>query len=256
MTVLSSTSSVRPWRKTEMSREPSGSLTPPAREPATGELGLDLHLHDLEALLGELEQADEAVLGQLVLDEAEDARRRAHRLLDPEQLEVLLVPRVVHARDRLRDAVALLADLCDHEVVLVVARDREQELRGARDARALEDADLGRVAAHDDRAELVLEEREAVGALLDHRHLVTHLEQRARAVRPDLPAPGDDDVHQAASVGRRRLRLHRLEEHARSPSASGTRCSAPARRRTSRGRGRGRGRRRCGCRSASGGPGR
>ena len=154
ITVLSSTSSVRPCRKTEISRDPSGSLTPPDARPGDGRVRLDLHLDDLEALLRELEQAHEAVLGKLVLDEAEDARRRTDGLLDPEQLEVLLVARVVHARDRLGDLVALLADLRDHEVVLVVARDREQELRRAGDARALEHADLRRVAAHHDRAEL------------------------------------------------------------------------------------------------------
>ena len=88
MTVLGSTSSVRPWRKTEMSREPSGSPSPP--DPRAGDRGvaLDLHLDDLEPLLLELEQAHEAVLRNLVLDEAEDARRRADRLRDPEQVEV------------------------------------------------------------------------------------------------------------------------------------------------------------------------
>ena len=34
--------------------------------------------------------------------------------------------------------------------------------------------------------------------LLDQRHLVAHLEERARDVRADLPPAGDDDVHQAA----------------------------------------------------------
>ena len=53
---------------------------------------------------------------------------------DPEQVEVLLVARVVHARDDLRHAVALAGELADDQVVLVVAGDREDELRRARDA--------------------------------------------------------------------------------------------------------------------------
>ena len=111
----------------------------------------------------------------------------------------------------LRDAVALLADLRDDEVVLVVARDREQELRRTRDARALEHADLSRVAPHHHRAELLLETGEPVRALLDQRDLVAHLEQRTRDVRADLPSAGDDDVHQPA-CGAGDAGLHRLEK--------------------------------------------
>ncbi len=122
-------------------REPAGLLA--GRRRAT----LDLYLDDDEPLLLQLEQSHEAVLGHLVLDEPEDARRRAERLRDPEQVEVLLVARVVHARDRLAHAVALLRDLRDDEVVLVVARHREQELGRTCDSGALEHCDLGRVAA-------------------------------------------------------------------------------------------------------------
>ena len=49
-----------------------------------------------------------------------------------------------------------------------------------------------------DRAELLLETREPIGPLLDHRELVPHLEQRARHVRSDLATSGDDDVHHAS----------------------------------------------------------
>ncbi len=66
---------------------------------------------------------------------------------------------------------------------------------------SLEHADLGGVAAHHDRPELLLEPREAIGALLDERDLVAHLEQRAGRVRAHLPAARDDDVHQTASCG-------------------------------------------------------
>ena len=45
--------------------------------PRCGRASLDLHLDDHEALLLQLEEPDEAVLGDLVLDETEDARRRS-----------------------------------------------------------------------------------------------------------------------------------------------------------------------------------
>ena len=141
------------------------------------------------------------MLGHLVLDEAEDPGRGADGLRDPEQVEVLLVPRVVHPRDHLRHPVALLGDLRDHEVVLVVSRHGEHDVGRTVDPRALEHVDLGRVAAQRHRAELLLEQLEAVAALLDERHLVSHVEQRRGDVRPDLAAAGDDQVHQAASTG-------------------------------------------------------
>ena len=101
----------------------------------------------------------------------------------------------------LRDAVPLLADLGDHEVVLVIACHGEQQLGRSADPGSLEDADLRRVAPHDDRTELLLEPGEAVGTLLDQRQLVAHLEEGPRDVGPDLPAAGDDDVHQVARAG-------------------------------------------------------
>ena len=82
---------------------------PQAADPLPGDRGVpvDLELDDLEVLLAQLEQVHDSVLRHLVLDEAEHVRGRADGLLDPEQVEVLLVARVVHARDHLRDAVAL-----------------------------------------------------------------------------------------------------------------------------------------------------
>ena len=168
---------------------------------------------------------------------------------------MLLVARIVHARDRLAHAVALLRDLRDHEVVLVVARHGEQELGRSRDPGPLEDRDLRRVAADHDRPELLLESCEPIRALLDHRHLVAEVEQRARHVRADLPAAGDDRVHQAALAGGVAARTVSRSDR-RSRSASGRRCSSRDRRRASRAPGRGCGRRRCRCRSASGAPGR
>ena len=89
---------------TEIRRAPSGRRSPATRLPAAGESRVDLELDDLEVLLAQLEQVDEPVLGHLVLDEAEDVRGRADGLGDPEQVEVLLVARVVDARDHLRHA--------------------------------------------------------------------------------------------------------------------------------------------------------
>ena len=127
-TVESSASSERPLRITEISREPAGSEP---GEPLAGRrrVAVDLELDDLEVLLAELEQVDDPVLGHLVLDEAEDVRGGADGLRDPEQVEVLLVARVVDARDDLRDAVALARELADDQVVLVVAGHGEDELR-------------------------------------------------------------------------------------------------------------------------------
>ena len=174
----------------------------PARLLARGGRStFDLDLDDDEPLLLQLEQLHEAVLGNLVLDETEDARRRADGLRDAEQVEVLLVARVVDARDRLPYAVRLLRDLRDHEVVLVVSGHSEQQLRRTRDPGALEDGDLGRVAADHRRAELLLEPREPV------RRAARRASPRGRGrasvrvdVRADLPSPCDDDVHQPVAA--------------------------------------------------------
>ena len=141
------------------------------------------------------------MLRHLVLDEREQPGGGAHGLVDPEQVEVLLVARVVDARDRLLDAVALLGDLGDDEVVLVVAGDGEHEVGRPGDPGALEDGDLRRVAEHRGMAELRLELGEAVAPLLDDRDLALHLDERARDVRADLAAAGDDHVHQPATWG-------------------------------------------------------
>ena len=117
---------------------------------------------------------------------------------DAEQIEEVVVARVVDARDDPLDAVALARDLADDDVVLVVARDRDDQL-GALDAAALEHHQLGRVAVLRDVLELLLEQPVAVGALLDDRDLVPHLQQLVREVAPDLAAAGDEDVHQIAA---------------------------------------------------------
>ncbi len=204
ITVESSASSERPLRITEIRREPSGSRRPPIRLPATGRVAVDLQLDDLEVLLAQLEQVHDPVLGHLVLDEAEHVRGRADRLADPEQVEVLLVARIVDAGDHLRDAVPLGRHLADDQVVLVVAGHGEQDLRRPRDPGPLEHVQLRGVAEQHLVLELVLQLVEAVRALLDQRHLVPHREQRARDVRAHLAAARDDRVHQARTAASRR----------------------------------------------------
>src|SRR5581483_1589848 len=165
-----------------------------------GRVAVDLHLDDLEVLLAQLEQVDEVVLGHLVLDESHDARGRAHGRRDAEQVEVRLVTWVVHTGDDLLDAVLLARELRDHEIVLVVAGEGEDDVGRPRDPGALEHVELGRVPALDLVLELVLEPLEAVALLLDERHLVPDPEERAGDVRADLAAAGDDRVHQPATL--------------------------------------------------------
>ena len=128
----------------------------------------DHELDDLEPLLGQVEQVDEAVARHLVLDQAQDQVGRRHRRLDAEQLEVLEVPRVVDAGDDPLAEVLLLGDLADQQVVLVVAGDRDHEV-GALDARALEHPQLGGVAVLDGVLELLLDGQVAAAVLLDAR---------------------------------------------------------------------------------------
>ena len=114
----------------------------------------------------------------------------------PEQVEVRLVPGVVDPGDHLRHAVALLGELADDEVVLVVARDREHEVGRPLDAGALEHEELRRVSALHDVLELLLERLEAVRPLLDQRDLVVGAQKQAREVGADLAPAADQHVHQ------------------------------------------------------------
>ena len=107
---------------------------------------------------------------------------------------MLLVSRVVDARDHLRHAVLLLRDLADDDVVLVVAGDGDHQV-GALDAGPLEHEQLGRVARPHDVLEALLEQRVALAVALDQRHLVAHVHERGREVAAHLAAPDDQDVH-------------------------------------------------------------
>ncbi len=96
------------------------------------------------------------------------------------------------------DAVLLARELADDDVVLVVAGRRDQQVGRALDAGALEDEQLGRVAAEHLVLELGLELVEAIRLLLDQRHLVA-AQQRTGEVRADLASACDQDVHQAGA---------------------------------------------------------
>src|SRR5438270_1070979 len=109
-----------------------------------------------------------------------------------------LVPRVVHTRDHLLDAVLLACDLADDDVVLVVAGDGHDDVGRSRDPRALEHEDLRRISAQNLVLELALEPLEAVAALLDERNLVPETKQASREILADLAAAGDEGVHQCS----------------------------------------------------------
>ena len=172
---------------------PSGSVTSETQLPRR--LGAVAHdqLDDLEPLLREVEQVDEAVARHLVLDQAQDQVGRGDRGLDPQQLEVVEVPRVVAAGDDPLAEVLLLGDLADQQVVLVVAGHRDHEV-GALDPRALEHPQLRGVAVLDGVLELLLHGEVAAPVLLDHGDLVAALEQLAGEVPADLARAGDDHV--------------------------------------------------------------
>ncbi len=188
-TVAGSTSSVRPCRNTEMRRDPAGSARPPDLLARGRRAALDLHLDDDEPLLLELEQPDEPVLGDLVLDEAEDARRRAHGLRDPEQVEVLLVARVVDARDRLRARRSASFAICEMTRLsssspVTASRSSGGRAMPARSSTLISVASPRITTGPNSSSSRA----KRSGALLDQRDLVPELEQRARrrSSRPSL----------------------------------------------------------------------
>src|ERR1019366_3300193 len=140
-------------------------------DAATGRLGAlpDLDLDDLQVLLLEREQLDEPVLGDLVLDQPQDQVRRRYRRLDSQELEVLEVAGVVDTRHDPLDAVLLLRDLADQDVVLVVSGDRDHEIRPL-DPGPLEHPQLSRVAVLDRVLELLLDHPVSSMIRLDQRH--------------------------------------------------------------------------------------
>ena len=186
--------SASPPRITEISRAPVGQVDLADQAPRARRVLGELDLGDLELLAAQAQQLHELVVRELVLDQGHDRRGGADRRRDAEQVERLLVARVVDAGDRALDAVAVARDLADDDVVLVVAGDRHDEAR-ATHAAALEDVQLGRVAVLHDVLELLLERVVAIGTLLDHRHLVPHREQVLGEVAADLAAARDQDVH-------------------------------------------------------------
>ena len=161
----------------------------------------DLELDDLEVLLFEREQLNEAVLGHLMLDQAQDQVGRRHRGLDAEQLEVVEVARVVDPGHDPLAAVLLLGHLADEDVVLVVSGDRDHQV-GSLDPRPLEHPHLGGVAVLHGVLELLLDDPVAPVVGLDQGHLAVLGDQLAGEVPPHLPGPGDDDVHRCDAPSR------------------------------------------------------
>src|SRR3954454_11075314 len=204
-----------------------------------------LDLDDLELLALEVEQVHEAVLRYLVLDQPQDEVGGRYRGLDAEELEVLEVPRVVDAGDDARDEVLLLRHLADEDVVLVVARDGDDEV-GALDPRALEHPELGRVAVLDRVLELLLDGQVALARALDEGDLVLLGDELAGEVPADLAGAGDDHVHAVTPPCRTPPR-----RPARWRSGWARRCRG-RRSTTRRAPGRGHGRRPSGPRSAAG----
>jgi hypothetical protein len=109
---------------------------------------------------------------------------------------VRLVAGIVDARDHFRDIKFLPGELADDDVVLVVAGDRDDDVRRPAEAGPLEDEDLGRVAVDRAVLELLLEALVARLLLLDEDELVAEREQRPGDADPDLPSSHDDDEHQ------------------------------------------------------------
>src|SRR3954453_2367843 len=167
--------------------------------PGRRRSGQHLDLDDLEPLLGQVEQVQQADARDLVLDQAQDQVGRRHRRLHAEQLEVLQVARVVAARDHAVDAVLLARDLADKDVVLVVAGHRDHEV-SALDPGALEHPQLRAVAVLNRVLELLLDRPEAVAVVLDHGQPVALADQLASQVPADLAGADDDHVHLAADL--------------------------------------------------------
>ena len=234
-------------------------------DPAAGDAAVlaEQHLDDLELLLLQVEQVDQPVLGHLVLEQAQDQVGGRDRGLDPEQVEVGLVARVVDPGDDPLDHVLLFGDLADQHVVLVVAGHRDHHV-GALDAGPLEHPELGGVAVGDVVLELLLDRQVAAAVALDHRHLVLLFEQLAGQVPADLAGADDDDVHGlrrllgAVGAARRRgLSLaHGGLEHVDRDPGRADRAAGPAAGTTRPAAGRGCGRSRSAPRSGAGRSGR
>ena len=140
---------------------------------------------------------DELVLGNLVLDQGHDHRRCRDGRRDLEKVEELVVSRVVHPRHHLGYAVTLLRELADHDVVLIVARDRHDDVGWTPDPGVLQYVQLGSVAVEGSILELDFERLVAPLVLLDEDDLVVQPTERSGDVRADLSTADDQDEHQA-----------------------------------------------------------
>ena len=111
---------------------------------------------------------------------------------------MLEVPRVVDASNDPLAAVLLLGDLADQDVVLIIAGDRDHQIR-PRDTGSLQHPQLGRVPVLDRVLEFLLHHAVASVIGFDQRHLAVLADQLPREVPPDLPRARDDHVHGRAT---------------------------------------------------------
>jgi hypothetical protein len=128
------------------------------------------------------------------LDRAENHARRRHDLVHAEVLEEALVLGVVDPGDRSRHVEVVLRHLADDEVVLVIARNRGDDV-GPVGAGLGEVLALAAVMRDDDRTDLLGDLRGANPIALHQRDLVAGRYELAGQKVPDLAAANDDNEH-------------------------------------------------------------
>src|SRR5688572_30763232 len=149
---------------------------------------------DDRQILMEAHEMDERALGYRLLDQVEDVVGLANGDVDPQHPKEMFILWIVDAGNRSRNAKLLACNLADHEVVLVLAGHRDYDV-GARGARRGLRSCLGAVSGHGDGAEHVVDLRDALGVALDEQDLVPFSKEVLGQVVADLPASGNDDVH-------------------------------------------------------------
>ena len=202
---------VRRPRPCRCARPRSGASPPAARPrrivlPAQAACRSTGDLDDLEVLLAQLEQVDQAVLGHLVLDQRHDRRRsptpsaRSRAGRSSGWLRGSLTRAITFSTPYRSRASWQMMMLSSSSPVTATTTSG-----GPLDAGALEHEELGRVAACAPGARTrprAVSKRQR--PLLDQRHLVAGADQRAGEVRADLAAACDQDVHRLASARLRR----------------------------------------------------
>ncbi len=154
----------------------------------------DGELHQPQPRAREGEQGNERVMRNLGLDHMQDGRGRADQHIDPQVAEELLVVGIVDARDGEGNLIARLGDLADHQIVVVVARHRDHQIR-ALSADLIHRARLAGVTTKHRGSQILLQAFEAHRILLQQQHLMSLLDQTLRQVIADLAAASNDDIH-------------------------------------------------------------